>query len=71
MNEALGHEIGQSRGAEKMQIAVMEKKKGRFMAYFFRQSQFCAEHKLNPHPNSIFFLLKLHANVRESGVSIG
>ena len=57
---------------QKMQITVMgKKKKGRFMAYFFRQSQFCVELKLNPHPNSIFFLLKLYTNVRESGVSIG
>ena len=41
------------------------------MAYFFQQSQFCAGYKLNPHSNSIFFLLKLRTNVRESGVSIG
>ena len=71
MNEALGHGIGQSRGAKNANYCQGKKKKGRFMAYFFRQSQFCAEHKLNPHPNSIFFLLKLYTNVRESGVSIG
>ena len=34
---------------QKMQITVKGKKKGRFMAYFFQQSQFCAGYKLNPH----------------------
>ena len=57
---------------QKMQISIKKgKKKGRFMAYFFQQSQFCAGYKLNPHSNSIFFLLKLRTNACESGVSIG